>query len=279
MEKAEAERGCFQRLLRRIAPLLRREPALLPFDWVKGKVRIKGWRHLGLRTVEIQRIVGSVNRYRDFDRAFLPRHADRARLGHIQRAMARGEPLPPVQLYKMGDIYFMVDGHHRVAVARRQGARFIDAEVTEFVPDVPLEPGVTEKDVLRKAEYSEFLRRTRLDELRPDQQIEFSALGRYMVLLDHIDVHRYFRGREEGGEIPYQEAVGSWYDRVYKPLVEEIRRAGILKYFRRRTEADLYVWISEHLYYLRERHGPGVRVEEAARDFVHHYGRGSRGLG
>ncbi len=262
-------------LLTAILPLARRRPALLiPFDWVKGQLKLTGSHYRGLQTVEIERIVGSLNRYRDFNRAFLPIHAtaERAeRLQRIERAMARGEMLPPVRLYKVGDVYFVEDGHHRVAAARRQGAREIDAEVIEFNTTVPLEPGVTHADILIKAEYADFLNRTHLDKLRPQQKIEFSEPGRYRVLLEHIEVHRYFLGLEKRREIPYEEAVASWYDNVYMPLVETFRRLDILRRFPGRTEADLYVWLSRHLYYLRERYGPDVNLEQAVLDYAKRY--------
>jgi hypothetical protein len=246
----------------------RESDTLLPFDLVKEKIHIRGWRYLGFREVEIEKIVGSVGRYQDFSRAFLPLKADKDRLRRIGRAMEKGEILPPVRLYKVGEIYFVEDGHHRVAAARERGAKFIDAEVTEFIPNVPLEAGITDRELLIKAEYSEFLRQTNLQELRPEARIEFSELGKYRVLLEHIEVHRYFRAKEEGREIPFQEAVVSWYDNVYKPLVEAFRKTRILDFFPGRTEADLYLWVSEHLHQLRRWLGPGVGPKEAVEDFV-----------
>ena len=246
----------------------RESDTLLPFDLVKEKIHIRGWRYLGFREVEIEKIVGSVGRYQDFSRAFLPLKADKDRLRRIGRAMEKGEVLPPVRLYKVGEIYFVEDGHHRVAAARERGAKFIDAEVTEFIPNVPLEAGITDRELLIKAEYSEFLRQTNLQELRPEARIEFSELGKYRVLLEHIEVHRYFRAKEEGREIPFQEAVVSWYDNVYKPLVEAFRKTRILDFFPGRTEADLYLWVSEHLHQLRRWLGPGVGPKEAVEDFV-----------
>ncbi|MBC7318447.1 ParB N-terminal domain-containing protein [Candidatus Bipolaricaulota bacterium] len=264
--------------LRRLFSLAQKEPAfLLPFDWVKEKIPIRGWRYLGLQEVEVDKIVGSVDRYDDFTRAFLPVHGEDVRQQRIERAMERGEVLPPVKLYKLGEVYFVVDGHHRVAAAKKTGAKFIDAEVVEFLVDVPLSPADTEKDILLKAEYAAFLRHTRLKELRPEAEIIFTELSGYRKLLEHIDVHRYFRGIEEGREIPYEEAVVSWYDRVYRPIVEAVRRTGILKKFPGRTEADLYVWLSEHLYYLAKEKGVAPDLEKVAKEFAQKYGGKLRG--
>jgi len=259
-------------LLTAMLPLARRRPSLLiPFDLVKDKLRLRESHYRGMQTVEIDKIVGSLNRYNDFNCAFLPVHltAERAtRLQNLERALEKGEILPPVRLYQVGDVYFVEDGHHRVSAARRQGGKEIDAEVIEFNSSVPLERGVTPKEILIKAEYVDFLERTRLNKLRPNQKIEFSEPGRYRVLLEHIDVHRYFLGLEREREIPYEEAVMSWYDNVYTPIVEAFRRLDIVKHFRGRTETDLYVWASRHLYYLRERYGPDVNLEEAILDYA-----------
>ncbi|HOD73286.1 MAG TPA: hypothetical protein PKM13_01935 [Candidatus Bipolaricaulis anaerobius] len=130
----------------------------------------------------------------------------------------------------------------------------------------------TPRDILVKAEYAAFLAQTHLDRLRPDQEILFSELGKYKILLEHIAVHRYFLGIEQRREVPYEEAVASWYDRVYRPLVDTFRRTGALAHFPGRTEADLYVWVSEHLHYLREMHGPDVDLEQAVRDYTHRFG-------
>ncbi len=261
------------RLVQGILSHAHREPTLLlPFDWVKRQVGIKAWRYPGLQEVEVDKIVGSVNRYQDFDRAFFPRQGWSPRLRRIEEAWERGEPLPPVRLYKIGDAYFVEDGHHRVAAARRAGARSIEAEVVEFVPTVPVSATDTPRDILIKAEYAAFLSQTKLDCLRPEQEILFSELGKYKILLEHIGVHRYFLGIEQGREVPYEEAVASWYDRVYRPLVEVFRRTGALAHFPGRTEADLYVWVSEHLHYLREAYGPEVDLAGAVEDYVRRFG-------
>lgn len=259
--------------LKRLFSLAKKEPALLlPFDWVKEKIPIRGWRYLGLQEVEVEKIVGSVDRYDDFTRAFLPLRGEDPRQERIDKAMERGEVLPPVKLYKLGGVYFVVDGHHRVAAAKKTGAKYIDAEVVEFLADVPISPTDTEKDILLKAEQAAFFRQTRLKELRPEAEIAFSELSGYRKLLEHIDVHRYFRGIEEKREIPYEEAVASWYDRVYRPIVEAIRRTGILKKFPGRTEADLYVWLSEHLYYLAQKQKAAPDLEKIAKEFAEKYG-------
>jgi uncharacterized ParB-like nuclease family protein len=137
-EKAQAEmdfsRARRQALLRWIWAFLRRDFAsnqLLSFEEVKGSLRAVSQVYLGLRMVPLDKIVGSVGRYTDFDRAFLPSKGHLAeRWKRIDRMMRRSGELPPVDLYKVGEAYFVLDGNHRISVARYHGVGWIDAQVT-----------------------------------------------------------------------------------------------------------------------------------------------------
>jgi hypothetical protein len=249
-----------------------RSNRLLAWDEVRDKLRVRGQIYRGLHAVPIEKIVGSVGRYRDFDRAFLPaqdRTADRWR--SIARAHYDDVGLPPVKLYKIGEVYFVLDGNHRVSVALERGMAFVDAEVVEAQARVPVENSLDAENLEIKGEYGDFLDRTRLDELRPDQRIEFTIAGGYKRLLEHIAVHRHFLGLEWQRFIPPDEAVSDWYDHVYWPLVSIIRARDILKDFPNRTEADLYLWVMDHQHYLRERFGPAVSAEVAADHFADRY--------
>src|SRR3954454_5143493 len=127
-------KGVWRRL---VARLLRRNSTLLPFEETRLRLAAQGQHFGGFRTVSINQIVGSVNRYHDFDRAFLPRHkATRMRWQSIDRAYYEDNSLPPIELYQLGETYFVKDGNHRVSVAREQGQDFIDAYVVEL--DVPV---------------------------------------------------------------------------------------------------------------------------------------------
>jgi len=256
-----------------ILSFLRGRPnRLLSWDEVRDKLGIRGQVYRGMQTVPLDKIIGSVGRYRDFDRAFLPTQSGTAnRWRSIARAYYNDVSLPPVKLYKIGDVYFVLDGNHRVSVAREQGGEFIDAEVIEAEARVPVTANLDAGDLAIKGEYARFLERTRLDELEPDQKIEFTIGGGYERLLEHIAVHRYFMGLEQGRFIPEDEAVRDWYRSVYMPLVKIIREKGVLADFPGRTEADLYLWIIDHQHYLREQLGPGVKAEAAAQHFAEHY--------
>src|SRR4029079_4079306 len=183
-------------------------------------------------------IIGSEGRYGDFDRRFLPRtNALKHRWTNIDHAMQTDVALPPIEIYKIGDIYFVRDGNHRVSVARQQGQVYIDAYVTELIVDVPLNPNLSVHDLLLKEEYSDFLIWTNLHALRPDERIEFSELGGYLELVRHINAHRYYLGKPQDPEISRDEAVTSWYDTVYLPIVQVILDQQQLKHFPNRTEA------------------------------------------
>ncbi|MFQ3537033.1 MAG: hypothetical protein SNJ58_14295 [Aggregatilineales bacterium] len=243
---------------------------LLRFEEVKQRLRLTDERYLGLREIPLDKIVGSVGRYRDFTRTFLPRtNAVRSRWQRLD-ALARGtEGFPPIEVYKVGDVYFVIDGNHRVSVARQLGAKTIEAYVTELRTPVPIDENTTEKDLIQKEAYAEFLRRTRLNVLRPEAQIILTEPDRYNQLLEHISVHRYFMGLDQKREISWEEAVCSWYDNVYMPLVKLIREYEVLQYFPGRTEADLYAWLIKHQEAMRLYHGGDYMTpQETVSDFL-----------
>jgi hypothetical protein len=245
---------------------------LLSWQEVHDKLGVRGQDYRGMQVVPVAKIIGSVGRYRDFDRAFLPRDE---RLGQRWQSIALANyadiSLPPVKLYKVGEAYFVLDGNHRVSVAREQGAEYLDAEVTEAEVRVPVSADMDADDLEIKGEYADFLERTRLDELLPGRRIEFTSAGGYARLLEHIAVHRYFLGLERQRPIAEDEAVLAWYYDLYRPLVRIIREQHILADFPGRSETDLYLWIMDHQHFLRERLGPGVSLEQAAAHFAGRY--------
>lgn len=237
---------------------------LLPYSAVSD-LRPKGESYRGLQTIEVDKIIGTVDRYGDFDAEFMPKEPfTLERWTRLRQAQLEGTEFPPIHVYKVGDIYFVKDGNHRTALAKAQGQHYIDAYVTELDVPVDLDPDDTLKDVILKGEYAEFLEKTRLPELRPGHEpILFSKAGRYDVLLDHIHTHQYFMGLNQKRSISWEEAVTDWYDNLYLPTILEIRENGVMKNFPGRTEADLYLWISDHRYYLSQALGHDVGPEEA----------------
>jgi hypothetical protein len=240
----------------------------LSYDEVREKLRVGGPIYRGVRTVLVKNIAGSVNRYRDFDRAFLPTQNYTAdRWLKISRAFYKDISLPPVLLYQVGEVYFVVDGNHRVSVAREKGQEYLEAEVRECAVRVPLTPDVRAEDLEELGVKVDFLERTALDKLRPDSRIEVTVLGGYERLLEHIAVHKYYMGLDFKRDIGDEEAVTHWHDAVYRPLVDAIERTGVIDRFPERTESDLYLWVIDHQHYLRESQ-PGVTPEQAAEHFV-----------
>jgi uncharacterized membrane protein YfbV (UPF0208 family) len=226
---------------------------LLPFDEVRDRLPFRGQHYIGLKQVKIDNIVGSVGRYRDFDRAFLPRQErTRGRWINVDSAHYEDIILPPVDLFKIGEIYFVRDGNHRISVAREQGQDFVDAHVTEIEVPVDLHPDMDINELELKSEYASFIEQTGIDEVRPQSQIELTLPGEYERLLEHISVHRWYLGEERERDVPYKEAVASWYDDVYSPLMDLINKNELLDQFPERTEADLYLWIIEYEWFVRE---------------------------
>lgn len=247
------------------------ENELLPFDIIRQRLPFHGEHYLGVRQIEVDKIVGSVSRYSDFDSAFLPRQTHtRSRWESIDRALLQDIILPPIEVYKVGELYFVKDGNHRVSVAREKGQVYIDAEVIEIDTSVFLDSRDDLSNLVLLEERIRFYETTNLTNLRENVNIEFTIQGQYDNLLRHIETHRYFLGVETGQPVSYEDAVCSWYDHVYLPLVEVIRKQEILKEFPTRTEADLYIWIIEHLGYLREEYAE-VTAEQAAAHFAREY--------
>jgi len=267
-EKAH-RRATFREIL---AFVTGRPSLLLQFEWVREQIGAVQESYAGIEEIPLDKIVGSVNRYREFDRAFFPRSPRTGeRWSRVLRSYYESSDFAPILVYQVGDTYFVVDGNHRVSVARQLGLPSLRAEVTRFKTPVPLDKDVDIPELIIKAEYRRFLEKTHLDRLRPKQRIEFTRNGRYRVLLNHIDVHAYFRARAEGREVPYEEAVASWYDTVYCPVIEAIRRGGLLEQFPTRTEADLYVWMARHVYELGDRYAEPGMLEQAVQRFARRF--------
>ncbi|MBI1794202.1 MAG: hypothetical protein HYR70_08410 [Chloroflexi bacterium] len=269
--RADFSRARFKAFLNRAWAAVSGQPTtLLSYDEIKENLHIGGPIYRGVKTVKVEQIVGSLNRYHQFDRAFLPVEGQLAeRWQNIDRAFYKDIGLPPVVLYKVGQVYFVVDGHHRVSVARQQGQEFIEAEVRECSTRVNITPNLKPEDLKILGEKVHFLERTRLDDLRPQAKIRLNIPDGFDRMLEHIAVHRYFMGLDLQRDIPEEEAITDWYDKVYFPIVKIIRQSKIMKDFPGKTEGDLYLWVLDHQSYLAEEEGQSLRPpEDAARDFI-----------
>jgi len=222
-----------------------------------------------VKTVHVDEIAGSLNRYHEFDRVFLPASDQLAdRWQSVNRAFYEEISLPPVVLYKVGQVYFVVDGHHRVSVAREQGQIYIEAEVRECSTRVNITADIKPEDLIILESKVQFLERTSLDSLQPDANIRLTIPDGFDRMLEHIAVHRYFMGLDWKRDISEEEAILHWYDNVYRPVINVIRETEILKEFPTKTEGDLYLWVLDHQQYLVEEGESLQPPEDAARTFL-----------
>ena len=262
----EARRRAFVQDL--LAEVGGRPDSLLSFEEVRRQLRLGEPSQAPVtKEVPLEKIVGSVGRYHDFNRAFLPRaQVDPRRWIRIAR-LQRQVRLPPIDLFQVGEVYFVRDGHHRVSVARTLKYHTIRAHVVEIPLRVPLDRSTSPDDLIQKAGYTDFLEKTSLDRTCPDQRVELTVPGGYGSLVQHIEVHQFYMGLRSRRYPTLAEAASNWYQSVYLPVVERIQASGVLANFPGRTEADLYLWISENRARLQMRYGDETRVGEAVQDF------------
>lgn len=253
-------------LQRFIASITGRQIDLLDYNEVRRHVGATGQADRGLQEIPLDAIVGSVGRARDFTRTFLPKSGDdhdrwvRVRT-HVDR---RG--ISPILVYKLGDVYFVNDGNHRVSIARRRGMKTIPAYVTEIETKAPLQPEDDPQEIICKARYAEFLAETELDVLRPDADLKMTICGFYYVLLNQIDAHRAHMESDGSEPVPYAEAAADWYDRIYQPLVNLINERGLHRNFPRLTDADLYALVVRYRAELERELGWQVGAIDAVND-------------
>lgn len=264
----------FESLFGRILP----EDEMLNFDEMRHILPSRGESYRGLKAVNINNIVGSEGRYMDFTKKFLPRKEHlRARWMSIDKAHLGNVVLPPIQLYEIGGVYFVRDGNHRVSVARMQGQKMIDAEVTTLDSDIKIAPSMSRAEILAeviKYEEDKFMRETGFARALPDVKLKFTAPGRYPELFKHLQEHKYYMNMHVKEEIPMSQAIKSWYREIYLPIVDHVRSGNLLSAFPQRTESDLYMWIVKHWHYLKEKYGKDFSAGAAAKDFKIRFGVG-----
>ena len=254
--------------------------------------------YLGLYAVPIDKIIGSEGRYQDFTRTFLPKFKHlQERWVSISTATQKDVILPPIQLFKVGDAYFIRDGNHRVSVARASGIEMIDAEVVEIASDVYLSPDMTHKEILQRViEYERKLvyKHTRLANFIDTSQLILTSAGAYTVIVQHILGHKHFMEQErrerkateatDGYEsfielnhpvlsrlddtiVSFGEAAQSWYEHLFAPIIELIHRERLLSLFPERSAADLYIWLISHWQYLKDIYGDDVPLADAVSSY------------
>ncbi|NMC52979.1 MAG: universal stress protein [Chloroflexi bacterium] len=248
-----------------LSSLTGRSNELLAYNEVLGKLQTQGQVDRGLKEIPLAAIIGSVGRYNDFDRNFLPRHiSDQSRWSKVKVAMESLEGVPPIDVYQIGNAYFVKDGNHRVSVARELHHEFIEAYVVEVRTRVPLTADTRPDDLILKAEYASFLEKTGIDHIIPETDFTVTVPGGYDHLAEHISVHQYFMGIDLQRPVSLEEAVRHWYETIYSPVIGVIKGEGILREFPNRTETDLYLWLTQYQAELQEELGWRVDQQKAA---------------
>jgi hypothetical protein len=259
LHSADAEDD-FQRarrreVLSRIAAWLRREPddvtVVLPFEEVVAALGLESERPLGQRTVPLDAIVGTVGRTRDFDRRFRPRsNRLRGRWQRIDLAQRRGEPMPPVDLYQVGPMYFVRDGHHRVSVARALGLDTIEAYVTEVRTRIPADGITGRRELLFKSFARVFAQRVPLPP-QMAERINVDDPWNYAELAENVEAWGFRLSQHLGRFVDRTEAARRWYTEEYEPVVAMMREADLIG---RGTEAEAYLRVARERYRLLRAH-------------------------
>lgn len=219
---------------------------LLPYDEISTKLRAVSRTDRGIKQVPLKDIIGSVNRIQDFDRNFLPlRDDDIYRWAGVKTAMTSpmATGVPPVSLYQIGDVYFVLDGNHRVSIAKEMGMETIEAYVTEIKTKVPISSTLTSDELIQKAAYVNFLEDTKIDQILPGVDFSLHLIENYPLLKEHINVHQYYMGIEKNRPVSFEEAVRHWYETVYSPVTAIIESSGLHHALRDLTVTDLYLWL------------------------------------
>ena len=220
---------------------------ILPFEEVARALGRVGERRLGLQLIELDSIIGTVDRSREFDRDFRPTSPRvRQRWQSINLAQRKGEAMPPIDVYRIGELHFVKDGHHRVSVARALGHRDINAYVTEVLTQVGADREIRMKDLPLKSHQRLFFERVPLpDEAR--QRIHLSDEWRYASLADAVEAWGFRADQARDQQLSRPEVAESWFRDEYEPVVEMLREAQLVPKGVSDTEAYMNV---AHLRYL-----------------------------
>ena len=255
-----------RRTLDRLTARLRREPAdfhlILPFEEVVQALGFRGERRLGLQTIPLDSIVGSVDRTRDFDRRFRPTsRRTRKRWERMATAARRGEAFPPIDVYRIGEVHFVKDGHHRVSIARAQGLPDIDAYVTEALTELGMEKTITLRDLPFKGHQRLFFERVPLSAAARDR-IKLSDEEHFAMLAEQVEAWGFRLIQERSQPLGRREVAELWFREEYEPVVEMLREAELIG---KLTETEAYMKVSGLRYMLLRTHSWDEQVIERLR--------------
>jgi nucleotide-binding universal stress UspA family protein len=243
----------------------KRQEDLLSYENVRKRLKTIESAGRQLTDIPINSIVGSVNRYTDFTRDFLPkRSVSGERWARVKAAQQDMVGLPPIEVYQIGDVYFVQDGNHRVSIARQSGTSTIQAYVRQVHSRVPITADIQPDELIIKSEFLDFLESTQIDQHRPQTDLSTTSPGRYPFMLQQIEAVKFALEQRRMKEVPVGDAVLYWHDKIYLPIVSIIRENDLLCDFPHRTETDLFVWLVKYQGELVRELGWDISFETAA---------------
>lgn len=218
---------------------------LAPLEEIRKRLLLFNEEYAGIRPIAVDQIVGSVDRSTQFDKRFRPRVPEqRERARQIALAFPGGD-FPPIKVFRVSDDYFVRDGHMRVVAAKQLGVEFIDAEITELTTDTAIPPEAEMIDIIHLEQRRRLLDETKLGNVRPDADLQVSRPAGYVRLRESIASHGYRLIQDRGELVSREEVAEDWYDRIFSPTVDALRRSGVTDAFPRSTEADLFLWLEQ----------------------------------
>lgn len=248
-----------------------KETEMISLGDMKKLLKPQNEVYKGMQIVPVRLIVGSEGRYQDFDNHFFPKSKHlKTRWEHIDMAHHNGTPLPPISLYELGGLYFVRDGNHRVSVAKAQGVENIDAEVVSLQSEIRLKPKYSLSKMTRQViqyEKRMFYFETGFGDITDYWCLDFSTPGQYDVIYNHILIHKYYINMDKDYEISMEDAIVSWFQNVYMPIIIEIDNRHLMGRFPRRTKSDLYVWMVKYWDDLKLKFGNDYSLDKAAQEF------------
>jgi hypothetical protein len=255
--------------LARLVQRLRRAPddvnVILPLDEVLDALGRRGERRLGLQTIRLDTIVGTVDSSRDYDRRFRPTSGRvRERWERLALAQRRGESIPPIEVYRVGDLHFVQDGHHRVSIAMAEGAKAIDAYVTEVHTQLPATGIRGRRDLVFKGYERIFRERVPLSAVAMAKIIVADPWS-YAELGEAVEAWGYRRMQDTGQFSDRAETARHWYAEEYQPVVRMLRAADLIG---TRTEAEAYLRVATERYRLILAHEWSDEIVERLRGKV-----------
>jgi hypothetical protein len=255
-----------QRALARLSARLRRADdvnQILPFEEVARALGRVGERRLGQHPISLDSIVGTVDRSREFDRSFRPTTPRvRERWQRINLAQRRGEALPPIDVYRIGELHFVKDGHHRVSVVRALGHRDINAYVTEVLTEVGADREIRLRDLPLKSHQRLFYERVPLTPQQRDR-IHLSDEWRYAALSEAVEAWGFRVSQARGEWMSRRDLADAWFREEYEPVVEMLREAHLIP--KAVTDTEAYMTLAGLRYLLLRTHDWDDEVIDAIR--------------